>query len=371
MNTLASSLHSDLRELFKQSVAVNTTAFEGEENDKAAFIGSETETALLDWAQKNLGSGMLNVEHEKTLSKKPSHSSQEHEHKWRRQWEIPGSIGGIRAVAFPDSGSSRDFLSQEFVQKYLPTHPIDSGSISNIKMPNGKLIRSLGELQVSWRFEGESTAYTRSFAVLPSCVHDVVLGKTFLRLSKTLPNFRNRLREKLVSCSGARRVHLIGSSEQVLGRLDGYLTSACPDTGSDIMAVSLSFAEKRRYRVDRSQENKIQVQFADGSIGWTLGKVFSANWNFGHGEGVDSTFKVDFYVLAELPCDVVLSNEFLFDNDVFNQFEEYFVRGIEDEEEGFDGFYMIQRVGYSLLAKTKKFFKRDPPLGKPFFPYIL
>jgi Ca2+-transporting ATPase len=62
INELAGSLNADLRELFKQSVAVNTTAFEGEEQGKAAFIGSKTETALLDWAQKSLGLGNLSVE---------------------------------------------------------------------------------------------------------------------------------------------------------------------------------------------------------------------------------------------------------------------------------------------------------------------
>ncbi|KAE9968546.1 hypothetical protein BLS_009228 [Venturia inaequalis] len=61
-NDLAGSINADLRELLKQSIAINTTAYEGEENGKAAFIGSKTETALLEWAQKSLGLGTLSVE---------------------------------------------------------------------------------------------------------------------------------------------------------------------------------------------------------------------------------------------------------------------------------------------------------------------
>jgi Ca2+-transporting ATPase len=62
MAGLSSKLNPELRDLLKQSIAVNTTAFEGEENGKAAFIGSKTETALLDWAQTRLALGQLSVE---------------------------------------------------------------------------------------------------------------------------------------------------------------------------------------------------------------------------------------------------------------------------------------------------------------------
>ncbi|KAK4202182.1 hypothetical protein QBC40DRAFT_46258 [Triangularia verruculosa] len=52
---LASTLHIEFRDLIKESIAVNTTAFEGEENGQPAFIGTKTETALLDWAKRNFG----------------------------------------------------------------------------------------------------------------------------------------------------------------------------------------------------------------------------------------------------------------------------------------------------------------------------
>ena len=157
-------------------------------------------------------------------------------------------------------------------------------------------------------------------------------------------------------------MHLMGNPEEILGQIDGYLTSACPDTGSDIMAMSSHFCQQRGYSVDDSQENKIKVQFADGSFGWTQGKVSGIDWRFGHDQSPSDSFTVDFYVLPNLPCNVILSNEFLFDNNVFDRFEEFFVRGEEDED-GFDSFYLIQRVSESLLSKVKKLFKREPPLG--------
>lgn len=51
----ASGLPLDTKKLITQSVAVNSTAFEGEEDGVATFIGSKTETALLQLAKDHLG----------------------------------------------------------------------------------------------------------------------------------------------------------------------------------------------------------------------------------------------------------------------------------------------------------------------------
>ncbi|KAL8703467.1 MAG: hypothetical protein Q9201_003341 [Fulgogasparrea decipioides] len=50
-------LSPDVRRLLLQSVAINSTAFEGEEDGKATYIGSKTETALLTMAKEFLGMG--------------------------------------------------------------------------------------------------------------------------------------------------------------------------------------------------------------------------------------------------------------------------------------------------------------------------
>jgi P-type Ca2+ transporter type 2C len=53
--TWASNLSPETRKLITQSVAVNSTAFEGTNEGDAAFIGSKTETALLQLAKDHLG----------------------------------------------------------------------------------------------------------------------------------------------------------------------------------------------------------------------------------------------------------------------------------------------------------------------------
>jgi P-type Ca2+ transporter type 2C len=59
---ISTPLSPEFRELVKQSIAVNTTAFEGEEDGKSVFIGTKTETALLDWARNSFGLKSLAVE---------------------------------------------------------------------------------------------------------------------------------------------------------------------------------------------------------------------------------------------------------------------------------------------------------------------
>ena len=58
------SLHPTTKELLKVSIAINSTAFEGEIDGIETFVGSKTETALLEFARHHLGMGSVNEERE-------------------------------------------------------------------------------------------------------------------------------------------------------------------------------------------------------------------------------------------------------------------------------------------------------------------
>ncbi|KFY76785.1 hypothetical protein V499_03662 [Pseudogymnoascus sp. VKM F-103] len=64
MGTFCSLLASDVRDIMVKSIAINSTAFEGEEDGKPAYIGSKTEAALLTFARDWLGMQPLDVERE-------------------------------------------------------------------------------------------------------------------------------------------------------------------------------------------------------------------------------------------------------------------------------------------------------------------
>lgn len=59
-------LGSDVKELLKKSISLNSTAFEGEVDGEMTFIGSKTETALLIFAKEHLGMGPVSEERANT-----------------------------------------------------------------------------------------------------------------------------------------------------------------------------------------------------------------------------------------------------------------------------------------------------------------
>ncbi|EME50165.1 hypothetical protein DOTSEDRAFT_68884 [Dothistroma septosporum NZE10] len=56
------TLSKDTKTLWKDSIVINSTAFETEENGKKTFVGSKTETALLDFARDHLGMDNVPIE---------------------------------------------------------------------------------------------------------------------------------------------------------------------------------------------------------------------------------------------------------------------------------------------------------------------
>ena len=62
MIDFVSMLNQDVKDLLKESIVINSTAFEGEQDGKQQFIGSKTETALLSFARDHLGMGPVREE---------------------------------------------------------------------------------------------------------------------------------------------------------------------------------------------------------------------------------------------------------------------------------------------------------------------
>ncbi|KAF2171282.1 hypothetical protein M409DRAFT_18397 [Zasmidium cellare ATCC 36951] len=60
------TIDEDVKALWKDSIAINSTAFEAEDEGSVKFVGSKTETALLDFARDFLGMDRVNVERSNT-----------------------------------------------------------------------------------------------------------------------------------------------------------------------------------------------------------------------------------------------------------------------------------------------------------------
>ncbi|KAL6859290.1 hypothetical protein J3F83DRAFT_749640 [Trichoderma novae-zelandiae] len=59
---LSSKLDAAFQRLLRTAIAVNTTAFEREETGTPVFVGTKTETALLEWVRRHFGLGPVSIE---------------------------------------------------------------------------------------------------------------------------------------------------------------------------------------------------------------------------------------------------------------------------------------------------------------------
>jgi hypothetical protein len=257
-----------------------------------------------------------------------------------RERTVPGTINGEKVEAIPDTGADESFISAAFLDRLvrqrqqwgnkLPEHhPIAEMafySLPPVRLASGKTVTANSMAVVPWRFEGESKLRWLSCRVLPECAHDLILGDSFLRMTETLTKFKHRIKttvrllgSKLLS---SLRLNYMGFDKRRLwGYLDGELVPALPDSGSDIMVISADYARRRGFFVDRGPDKQVMVQFADGSTTWTDGVVRGVEWEFGYTGGKVAS---DFFVLEDLPVDVVLSSDFVFDHDVFGAHERSF-----------------------------------------------
>jgi len=253
----------------------------------------------------------------------------------REERYVEGYVHNTLVEGFPDNGADVSFISPQLATK-LGLTP-DEQEQRDIELPNRHSITSPGVVRVPWVFKGESTLSTISCWIFPGLVHDLVLGKPFLAISKTLTTFKHRIKSRLKASLSRLRLMLLGHEQQRLcGLFNGQPTLALPDTGSDIMLVSRDYAQKCDLEVDWSEKNHHELEYADGSIGRTSGVARDVEWTVG-----SSTILCDFYVLDDLRVDVLLSSDYLFGMDVFSAQAEQFFE-LESEDRVF--FYNIRLV---------------------------
>ncbi|CZR67957.1 uncharacterized protein PAC_17856 [Phialocephala subalpina] len=262
-----------------------------------------------------------------------------------RSYEVKGTINGISVTALPDYGSAVNAVSQDFAEQHRMK--IEATGTERIGLLGGHIAESIGRVAGHFKFQGESQAYHREFHVLRKSAYDMVLGKKFLDETKTLIKFCHRIIERVRPCvQKGSRLFLLDEcpKDHIRSSVNGSEASAFPDTGSELMLISGDFARRNNFEVHRARKYRREVQLINGSTIRTDGMVLDAELQFDAppvlskeldynqylgfaaglssvvGNGAKSTFICDFHVIEDLPCDIVLSNEFIFQNQVFSRF---------------------------------------------------
>ncbi|KAF2436285.1 hypothetical protein EJ08DRAFT_578881 [Tothia fuscella] len=268
--------------------------------------------------------------------------------KKRAEYVVPGFVDSIYVPACADNGAGLNIMSEAFAKTHKFT--INTTSRTSIRLPQGTFVKSMGVTTCIYQFAGETECHSISFAVLPNCVKDIILGRPFLSLTKTLTDFAHRIKKEFVNISSKlTRLLLMGSSDQrVRGTINGEQVLALPDTGSDIMILSKRYARSLGLTIQTEPEHRQWVELADGSQICTYGTVLDANWSYGYCTSKNLSYECDFHVLEDLECDVILSNEFLYDTHAFTSHEEHFI----DFDDGAEDWSELRL--FRLLYKTLK-----------------
>jgi hypothetical protein len=201
-------------------------------------------------------------------------------------------------------------------------------------------------MEIPWRFSKEKKEYNIACAVLETCTPGMILGGNFLRDTKTLTENAHRLISKMIQIPSRRHVHLLGSQRQrVWGKLNGEMSTALPDLGSDVMLISEKYAQRMGLHVDKERDHQVELEFVDGSRSFTDGIVYDVEWEFGDS---GTKFTTNFYVLRGLEdVDIVLSNDFLDRCKAFTTYERFFNNS--DNDSGLN----IHELGIVRLLSRK------------------
>ncbi|KAG4255758.1 hypothetical protein FPRO03_04706 [Fusarium proliferatum] len=263
-------------------------------------------------------------------------------------YTVKGYVGTDRyqVEALPDTGAKRNFIAQQLVDK-LGLVP-KARTEEDFRLPTGATIESCGRVDVPFRFLGESELHLLDCCILPKCTQDLILCQTFLKATGTLTKFTRRITKSLRKSAPRFKFNLIEDDTCCLqGSFDGTPSNALADTGCDAMLISADFARRQSLEIDKGFEHRHIVEYADGSLDNTTGIVRDSTWQF---RSSWDKIPCDFYVLDDLKADIVLSSHFIFEHEIFSQFEGDIVDMSLIPERDFGDLYNIRLISHYSSA---------------------
>lgn len=277
-------------------------------------------------------------------------SSPDMSYKARERRYLPIDINCKPAHALLDSGVIGNAICEDYAQAIgaVIERPSSKQHFVNAK---GNRFESVGTTILTFsisadRFEtSRKSEWTYSFAVLQRLPAPLVLGNQFLQETGGLARFTQLMARKTLSVVSdkidkLRKVwmfmHMSLPTQKLGCFLDAEPAFAALDSGSDIDAVSLSYAKFREWKLESLPEDEGYVLLANNELVKLAGYV-------------DTTLGIRggciprrLYVLDGLFCDVVVGDPTIEALDIFNEFQSSLVDTASAE--GMDLFCNIQCV---------------------------
>jgi hypothetical protein len=161
----------------------------------------------------------------------PGAPEQLHQH--NSIYEIPSILASDVVVSAVGDYCSRGNFMQESYAKLLNL-TIQSHEPLSVTVGSGLQVHTTGTVEVSYRFQSEPEVYKLQFHLLPNCIHDIILGKPFLKATKTysvLENFAKRVTCRLVNTiTSCDMLYLGDSGPRFRGLLNDFPSEALADS---------------------------------------------------------------------------------------------------------------------------------------------
>ncbi|KAJ5578023.1 uncharacterized protein N7459_006987 [Penicillium hispanicum] len=250
-------------------------------------------------------------------------------------FEIPGKLGNHSIKALGDTGAKRNFIREQHAVRLRL--PIDRSVTQKVVIGSGKEITTTGVVSAPFRFQEEGKVYWLEFHVLPKLIHNVILGKPFLKLTETLTNFANfsrRVKEIFAKRISQADILYLGDSGYLFeGSINGHAHTALADSGAKVLVMDEAYARSVGVNIHTGSEHTTRLRFADGSTVNTSGMAYGVDWRFGRDTEFTSPYRLDFHILRDSPANVILGGTFLYQNSAFSQYHRYLIDSDEDDDE--------------------------------------
>jgi hypothetical protein len=268
-------------------------------------------------------------------------------------FEIPSYLNqNHHTNALGDYCAKFNFMREDYAHRLGLL--IDRHQTHKVIIGSGKTTSTTGTAITTFRFQGESQSYPLTFHLLPNCIHNVILGKPFLKATRTFSNlihFASRVKQRIMKGITQHHLFYLGdSTPRFQGLINGIPQEALADSGAKVMIMDEDYARSIGLYINSGSEHRIKLRFADNSTAYTSGMTHDVEWEFGFGEHSDPHL-LDFYVLKNAPANVILSDMFLFGTKAFSQYDCYLVDDDDEDDDGYDVFFFAIDIDNSHLNR--------------------
>ncbi|KAJ5286834.1 hypothetical protein N7478_002520 [Penicillium angulare] len=275
-----------------------------------------------------------------------------------RVFEIPCQLADKFTHALGDYGASRNFMREDYAI-YLGLS-INRDNTPKTTIGNGKQIKCVGTTTVPFKFTGEKDVHHLKFHLLPNCVHNVILGKAFLKLTKTFSNttnFLRRVKEIIVKGTSHFNLLYLGTSKPMFeGTVNGQSQTALADSGSKVLVMDEDYARSIGLKIHAGYQDRTILTFADNSVASTVGMAYNVEWRFGRDDILSPAHLLNFHILKNAPANVILNDTLLFDTQAFSRYQPFLIDNddYDDDFEEFEDEGMPQIYIFAIDKKEKQ-----------------